>query len=463
MLKMIRNLPSLALIAGLSIGLGLATPVAAGMKGDTVSTNGHDFVIELNEGKLIRLDQEAESVFIANPAVADISVKSPKLIYLFGKAPGETSLFALDANENVIANMRVVVTHNLSRLQTALDRLVPNGNIVPISIDSGIILTGGVPTATEAEDARRLATHFIAETEEIINQLRITAPNQVNLRVRFAEVSREISNNLGFDFSALYAGADFSFGLFSQLQSVGELAVNNGIINGSLGNNFDLNLFIDALASDNLVTLLAEPNLTALSGETASFLAGGEFPIPVDQGDDSITIEFKQFGVSLAFTPTIIGENRISMRVRPEVSAIASLSLIPLTGFSIPTLSTRRAETTVELGSGQSFAIAGLFQDNTRQAAEQLAGLADLPILGALFRSEDFQRNESELVIIVTPYIVKPVNANQIVTPLDGFTRPQSEPGLVPVPTASASVIPLNQNLASQLGSSAGAAGFIVE
>ena len=196
----------------------------------------------------------------------------------------------------------------------------------------------------------------------------MTAPNQINLRVRFAEVSRQITNDLGFDWTALYASGDFAFGIASALNVAGD----NGFFNATPG-DLDLNLLIDALASDNLVTLLAEPNLTALSGETASFLAGGEFPIPVNQDENTITIEFKQFGVSLAFTPTIVGDSRISMRVRPEVSAIANLTDIPgLDGFQIPTLDTRRAETTVELGSGQSFAIAGLIQDGVRQAAEQL-------------------------------------------------------------------------------------------
>lgn len=441
------------------LGAFWATTAFAGMDGSSLGTSGQSLTVELNEGKLIRLNSEAESVFIANPGVADVSVKSPRLVYLFGKQPGETSLFAVDGNENVIANLRILVTHNLSRLKSALDRLVPMGSITPISVEGGIILTGQVPTGTHAEDARRLTAHFIAENEEVINQLAVTAPNQINLRVRFAEVARAISNDLGFDWSAAYMSGDFAFGIASALAVQGL----NGQGNVDSG-DFDLNLLIDALASDNLVSLLAEPNLTTLSGETASFLAGGEFPIPVNQSDDTITIEFKDFGVSLAFTPTILDDSRISMRVRPEVSAIANLQEIPgLVGFQIPTLDTRRAETTVELGSGQSFAIAGLIQDSARQAAEQLPGLGDLPILGQLFRSDSFQANESELVIVVTPYVVQPVNPDQIVTPLDALQKQQPEMGLNYSPVANSQVIPLQEGAAQQFGGSNASVGFIVE
>jgi len=436
----------------------LAPTAHADVDGSSLATEGRSLVVELNEGKLIRLNTDADSVFIANPEVADVSVKSPRLVYIFGRQPGETSLFAVDSDENVIANLRILVTHNLSRLQSGLNRLVPQGSISPISIEGGIILTGSVPTGSQAEDARRLATHFIGENEEVINQLAVTAPNQINLRVRFAEVSRQITNELGFDWQTAYSTGSIAFGLASGLDVSGA----QGFFQDT--GNPDLNLLIDAMAADNLVTVLAEPNLTTLSGETASFLAGGEFPIPVSQGDESITIEFKQFGVSLSFTPTIIGNTRISMRVRPEVSAIANLTTIPgLEGFQIPTLDTRRAETTVELGSGQSFAIAGLIQDGIRQAAEQLPGLADLPILGNLFRSDSFQRNESELVIVVTPYIVQPVNADQIVTPIEAMQKRQPEPSLGFTPVARSQIVPLDAGVVQPYGAGTGPAGFIVE
>jgi len=436
----------------------LPTSGQAAMQGSHVEATGDAFTIELNEGKLIRLNREASSVFIANPGVADVSVKSTRLVYIFGKAPGQTSLFAVDANENVIANMNIVVTHNLSRLQDSLDKLVPNGDIKAESIDGGILLMGTVENATQAEDARRLASHFISKDEEIINRLGVTAPNQINLRVRIAEVSRDIVNAFGLNWEVLYDGA-FSVGLTSV--NPYNTAANTLFGSGSTG-NWDINGLIDALATDSLVTLLAEPNLTALSGETASFLAGGEFPIPVAQDEDSITVAFKEFGVSLSFTPTLIGRGKISMRVRPEVSALSTEAQITLANFVIPSLTTRRAETTVELSSGQSFAIAGLIQDATRQAASKLPGLGDIPILGSLFQSDRFERNETELVIIVTPYIVQPVNPDQLSDPSKPFNDPQGEGDPATPYNTTVRTIPLRDANGDPEGDSR-PVGFIVE
>ncbi|MCZ6772804.1 MAG: type II and III secretion system protein family protein [Proteobacteria bacterium] len=448
------------LVGALAVLVAGLTPITshAAVDGSHVTTSGEDFTIELNEGKLIRLAREADSVFIANPAIADVSVKSTRLIYIFGKAPGETSLFAVDANENVIANMKIVVTHNITRLQASLDKLIPGGEVTAVSIEGGIILMGSVETGIQSEDARRLAAHFIGKTEEVINRLGVTSPNQINLRVRIAEVSRDVVNEFGLDWSALYDGS-FSVGLTSLNPFFA--GTNTLAGSGNIG-NLDLNVLIDALATDNLVTLLAEPNLTALSGETASFLAGGEFPIPVAQDDDSVTIEFKEFGVSLSFTPTLIGNGKISMRVRPEVSSLSNDAQLRLANFVIPSLITRRAETTVELASGQSFAIAGLIQDKTRQAASKLPGLGDIPILGALFQSDRFERNETELVIIVTPYIVKPVNPDQIADPVTPFNEPQGE-GDPPGPTTTTMrTIPLKSGNGTT-GNNSRPAGFIVE
>ena len=448
------------LVGALAILVAGLTPITshAAVEGSHVATSDEDFTIELNEGKLIRLAREADSVFIANPGIADVSVKSTRLIYIFGKTPGETSLFAVDANENVIVNMKIVVTHNISRLQASLDRMIPGGEVTAMSIEGGIILMGSVETGTQSEDARRLASHFIGEKEEVINRLGVTSANQINLRVRIAEVSRDIVNEFGLDWSALYDGS-FSVGLTSLNPFFA--GTNTLAGSGSIG-NLDLNVLIDALATDSLITLLAEPNLTALSGETASFLAGGEFPIPVAQDEDSITIEFKEFGVSLSFTPTLIGSGKISMRVRPEVSALSTDAQLRLANFIIPSLTTRRAETTVELASGQSFAIAGLIQDKTRQAASKLPGLGDIPILGALFQSDRFERNETELVIIVTPYIVRPVDPDQVANPVTPFNEPQGE-GDPPGPTTTTMrTIPLKSGSGTTENSSR-PAGFIVE
>ncbi len=427
----------------------------AALQGRAVPTNGDPIAIEIGEGQLLRLDRGMASVFIANPGIADVSAKSDRLLYLFGKAVGTTTLFALDNNDNVIANVQVNVTHSLKRLQSALNQLVPNGLVAASSVDGAIILSGSVETATEAENARRLAARFVGEGGEVINRLALTAPNQVNLRVRIAEVSREVINQFGFNWDVLYDGA-FQLGLQSFPPTAGVNAIFGG---GNIG-DVSIDGLIDALADDNLVTILAEPNLTAVSGETASFLAGGEFPIPVSQDEDTITVQFKQFGVSLAFTPTLLGRGRVSMRVRPEVSQLSTAVQVIAGGLSIPSLTTRRAETTVELSSGQSFAIAGLIQDNTRQENHKIPGLGDLPIIGALFNSDRFQRNETELVIIVTPFIVRPVDADQMRTPLEPYRTPpvaKNDEG----PTRR--TVPVDPAQASSLGGAPKNTGFILD
>jgi pilus assembly protein CpaC len=247
----------------------------------------------------------------------------------------------------------------------------------------------------------------------------VTAGTQVNLRVRIAEVSRTVTKELGFNWESLFNVGAFTFGLATGRDA---LTAGGNILRSATGaatlpigyrssnGRVDVNTVIDALAEDGLISILAEPNLTALSGETASFLAGGEFPIPVNQRDGQITIEFKQFGVSLDFTPSVLSGERISMKVRPEVSELTDEGAVMIEGLKIPALSVRRAETTVELGSGQSFAVAGLLQNNSRTVIQKVPGISDVPVLGGLFNSTRFQRNETELVIVVTPYLVTPVS-----------------------------------------------------
>ena len=410
-----------------ALAFGSAMPASAQ---EQVAVTGAKIQIERNEGTLIRIDQPAASVFVANPEIADVAVKSPRLIYVLGKKPGETTLYVVDENEKVLVSSTVVVVHNLSRLTEELRRVVPDGDVTPHSVDAGIVLDGAVATAAEAEDARRLATRFLSQGEEVIDHLAITAANQVSLRVRVAEVSRSVVKQLGIDWNAAINDAGFAFGFVTPA-----FATNFANVGAAtqIGSSFpfayhsdvvDLNALLTALSTEGLVSVLAEPNLTALSGETASFLAGGEFPIPVPQSDTSstITVTYKKFGVSLAFTPTLLADRRISLRVAPEVSALTNDGAVKLKDFVIPALTTRRAETTVELASGQSFAIAGLIQNNQRIDADKVPGLGDIPILGELFKSDRFQRQESELVILVTPYIVQPVSAPRMAAPTDATT-----------------------------------------
>jgi len=415
--------------------LSFVTFASPSLAKEVTAAQGAPIAIELNQGKLVRLDHAAATVFVADPDIADIQVKSPTIIYVLAKKVGETTLFAVDGQEHVLLDTAVTVTHDLTRLNTALKSLLPESNVSATSVDGGVILTGAVGSPIEAEDARQLSARFIGKDDTIINRLDVMGPAQVSLHVRMAEVSRAALKQFGFNWDSLFSAGPF----------IGALGIGNPVLGAGFGQflrnpdpsvdnaalalhsgSVSLNTVIDALASEGLVSILAEPNLTAVSGETANFLAGGEFPVPVPQTGQTgtsvaITIDFKQFGVSLSFTPTVLKNNLINLKVVPEVSQLSNTGAVQIEGFQIPALTTRRAETTVELGSGQSFAIAGLFQNDTTNNLSKFPGLGDLPVLGPLFRSDKFQRNETELVIIVTPYIVRPVSGMKMASPTDGL------------------------------------------
>ncbi len=417
-----------ALIAGFLAVLmtSLVTPPAD--SAEIIAAASATLQLEANRGRLVRLERAAATVFIANPDIADIQVKSPTLIYLMGKKPGQTTLFAVDAAEAVLANIEISVIHNLERLRKAVRDLHPEADIQVNSIDGAIIIDGIVESAAAAENVRRVAESFAGKPEAVINRLAVAAPSQVNLRVRVAEVSRDIDKQLGINWNAIGSIGGLSIGLVTANPFAANVATQTLNLGASVGKNWDLNAVVDAMEGEGLVKVLAEPNLTALSGETASFLAGGEFPILVPDSNGRVTIEFKKFGVSLAFTPTLTGGERINLHVRPEVSQLSNANSVTLNSFEIPSLVTRRAETTVELGSGQSFAIAGLLQNNVTHNINKFPGLGDIPVLGGLFRSDRFQREESELVILVTPYIVQPTaKAKLLAAPTDGFAPPDDK------------------------------------
>ncbi|MGP1393940.1 MAG: type II and III secretion system protein family protein [Inquilinaceae bacterium] len=411
--------PLIRLCSVLLVAAAMLTAAAPSQAVDFLGQDATPLTLSVSKGQLIRLDRPAASVFIADPAIADIEVMSPRMIYVFARAPGETNLFAIGEDDSLINNVRLTVFPDIDRLDQSIARLAPGSAVQVTPIDRSLMLTGRVGTGVEAADIGRLAGDYLADPAQVINRVHVDGATQVNLRVRIAEVSREVVREIGINWESLLSVGDFTFGLATgrdAFQVVDGLptVIRDGITDSILGqfrnDNLDINVLIDALERENLVNILAEPNLTATSGDTASFLAGGEFPIPVSQDDNEVSIEFKPFGVSLAFTPTVLGNGRINMRVRPEVSQLTSTGAITLDSLTIPALITRRAETTVELGSGQSFAIAGLFQANETEDSSGLPLLKDIPVLGLLFRSERFQRNETELVIVVTPYLVEPVS-----------------------------------------------------
>jgi len=416
-----RTLFSFLLVMGIMLSAmpAHATQVIAARQGKGIE-------MAVSQGRLVRLNGPASAVFVADSQIADIQVKSPRLVYLTALNPGQTTLYAVGDNEQVLLNMKVHVTHDLSGLRQSIQKLHPGLDVKVASINESIILDGMVENASVAESLRRLAASFTKDEAKVINRVGVIQPTQVNLRVRIAEVARDIDKQLGinWDFLGNIGKAAFSFDMANFFTAD---AGRNAIAGGYYG-AWSLTAMIEALENEGLITVLAEPNLTAMSGQTASFLAGGEFPIITGGDDDRVIIRFKEYGVSLAFTPTVLDGNRINLHVRPEVSQLTTMGSIslPLSGgvLEVPALSTRRAETVVELGSGQSFAIGGLLQNNIIHEVSKFPGLGDIPVLGRLFRSDRFRHNESELVIIVTPYLVKPVKSPDLMAPTDGLQTP---------------------------------------
>lgn len=424
-----------ALFAALALGgfvIGSASAPARAQAA-AIQTPQHALSVSASKGTLVRLDRPAASVFIADPKIADVQVRSPHLVYVLGVGAGETTLYAMDSADRVIYSASVHVSSNIEQVRKLLKAALPQAEIAAEPFNGMIMLSGVAPSPEAVAEAERLVKKLLGEQQVVINNVRTATPVQVNLQVKIAEVSRSLLKQVGVNIAAQDSTGGFMFGLWQGRNAINiteqgyEFLVREGTNTiGLAGNVFGLNAAaaIDALAEEGLVTVLAEPNLTALSGEMASFLAGGEFAIPMPAEDGRVLIEYKQYGVGLAFTPTVMSNNRIALRVRPEVSELSQAGAISVNGISVPGLTTRRAETTVELGSGQSFMIAGLLRNTTGQEINKIPVLGDLPILGALFRSDSFRRNETELVIIVTPYLVTPMDARDVRLPTDGYKAP---------------------------------------
>lgn len=392
-------------------------------------------LIDVDGATMIQLPEPARTVFIANPDIADIHVATPTSVLVYGRHAGATTVFAI-GESGTTGSYPVRVSRSAADLKAALQQEVPNANLRVTVAPEGITISGTVPTPREAERLRSVARQFVGEKQTLNVAVTVQGSTQVSLRVRVAEVSRNIDRRFGVNWGNLFNNGSIAVGLLTgrttmtnfgsfvpadPTNAYGSVGVayrgNSGQVNASA--------LIDALDQEGLATILAEPNLTASSGESANFLAGGEFPIPVPQGSQTVTVEYKRFGVSVEFTPVVLDGGRLSIRVRPEVSQLTTVGDLKLNNVEIPALTVRRAETTVEMASGQSFAIAGLFQNNASNMLQALPGLGDLPILGPLFRSTSFQRNESELVIIVTPYLVRPVSSpSDLQMPTDGLHYP---------------------------------------
>jgi pilus assembly protein CpaC len=455
-----RRLTATLLSAACAV-LPLATLPAAPANAQTVMRPAQDIVLSVGRGQLITVPGSMSDIFVANDSVADVQVKSARQLYVFGKSGGETTLYASNAAGDIVWSANVRVGSNIDSVDQMLALAMPEARISVATMGTNtVLLTGTVAAPEDAAEAERLVTAFVGEATNVVSRLKMATPLQVNLKVRFAEVSRSLTRTLGTNLTSADGTSGIQFGLgqgrnffnsfrpntitgvgnqpqiyIPDVNNPGKFVLVPGtsvnpISGGStlaLAGKFlglDLLGALDLAETDGLVTTLAQPNLTALSGETAEFLAGGEFPVPSSQGLGTTSVEYKKYGISLAYTPTVLANGRISIRVRPEVSELSAQGAVVLDNFTIPALTVRRAETTIELGSGQSFMIAGLLSNNAQNIINKTPGAGDLPILGNLFKSTNFQKGQTELVIVVTPYLVNPVDDKDIVLPTDGYQSP---------------------------------------
>lgn len=428
----------LALLAAVFM-LG-AAPVAwspaAWAQVPATAANQSGLIVEAGVGRVVTLPAPVANVFVSDPKVVEVRPASPTSLFVFGVAPGRTTIAALDAAGQTVRQFDITVRPSAAvatEAGQAVSKAVPKSNVRVEPQGRRMVVSGRAASPADAYVAHATAASHAAEGQTIDNQMRVGADVQVGLKVRIAEISRNVTRALGINWQAV-----------GNVGKIGvSLLTNNAIAAGAaagaashlMGNYTSggntVNGLIDALANDNLIRVLAEPNLVAMTGEPASFLVGGEFPVPIAQQGGTLTVEFKQYGIALAFVPTVLSPERIRIKVRPEVSQLTTQGSVQLgvgnNAITIPALTVRRAETTLELGSGQSFAMAGLLMDNSNQAINALPGIGELPILGTLFRSDSFVRNETELVIMVTPYIMRPVSdPAALKAPTDGI-RPPSD------------------------------------
>jgi pilus assembly protein CpaC len=398
--------------------------------------------LPLGIGKSIVIDlpRDIKDVLVADPKIANAVVRSAQRAYIIGAAVGQTNIVFFDAAGQQIAAYDIAVTRDLNGIRGALKQALPNADIRIEGLGEGVMLSGSVATPIEAQQAGDLATRLVGGADKVVNSIAVRGKDQVMLRVTVAEVARSIIKQLGIDLTA-----NLSYGTSAvTFNNSNPFTTNNGpLVSGnSLATSFggstpSVTATLRAMESAGVVRTLAEPNLTAISGESATFIAGGEFPIPTgvtcqttaagSVGQCAPSIAFKKFGVSLNFTPVVLTEGRISLHVMSEVSEVSTDNSINISGISVPSIKTRRAETTLEIPSGGAMAMAGLIQQQTKQAINGLPGLSTLPVLGALFRSTDFANNQTDLMVIVTPLIVRSVAPKDLSRPDDGFA-PASDP-----------------------------------
>lgn len=379
--------------------------------------------VKVAKGKpqTIKTNSPFYEIVIGDPEIANVNPLTDKSFYVLGNNLGTTGIALFDENKQLVGTVDIEVTLDTEKLASTIRDNVPNSAIEVKSANGRVVLSGSAGDAVAAETARNIASHFSGE-EDVINSVAITSSQQVQLNVRFVEINRQVGRELGTQISAAYMTPAGGISFNTRPKASGEPIIAQ-LLAGITAGNFSADVAIDALEDRGVARRLAEPNLIARSGERASFLAGGEFPIPVSEEDGKITVSYKKYGVSLDFTPTVLADGLISLDIEPEVSSIDQSSSYQVGNIAIPGFVVRRAKTSVDLKSGQSFMIAGLLQTTNDTSLQGIPGVSKAPVLGALFSSRAYQRRETDLVIIITPYLVKPVDpSKKMVTPADETT-----------------------------------------
>jgi pilus assembly protein CpaC len=420
------------ILAAGALGAALATtaltPAAAEVLRVATGQASSALNVPMNRAVVVESDVPFAELSIANPGIADISTLSDRSIYVLGKAPGRTTLTLLSPDGKLISNVDVHVTPDIAEFKERLQQILPGEQIEVRTANDGIVLSGTVSSTAKLDRALDLANRYAPD--RVSNLMVVGGTQQVMLKVRFAEMQRSVSKNLsaslgiGKDTGSVQGGIASGKNFTVTGNPPATTGGNGAMALGFTAGAFEFSVLLEALESKGMVRTLAEPNLTALSGQEAKFLAGGEYPIPVAAGDGLIGIEYKPFGVELNFTPVVVDGDIINLTINAAVSSIDSSAGITQNGFTVNAFKRRETSTTVEMRDGESFAIAGLLQDDFRDASGQVPWMGDIPIIGALFRSANYQRAQSELVIIVTPHLVTPVNGEALALPTDRVRIP---------------------------------------
>ena len=413
-------------------GLAPATPVAAADARVPVihvaASEATSRFIPLGIGKSVAIDLPADikDVLVADPKIANAVIRSSRRVYMIGVTIGQTNIFFFDADGKQIAGFDIAVTRDLNGVRAALKQMMPDSDIRIEGVGDGIMLSGSAASAAESQQAYDLASRLVGDGAKVVNGITVRGGDQVMLKVTVAEVQRDIIKQLGINLSGTlnYGAAVVNFNTNNPFSANGQAISTTGAVTSWK----NITATLQAMDRAGVIRTLAEPNLTAISGETASFLAGGEFPfVKGTSGPPDFTpqVDFKKFGVSLTFTPVVLSEGRISLKVMTEISELSTEGALSVPGgISIPSLKTRRAMTTVEIPSGGSLALAGMIQEQTKQSINGVPGLLQVPVLGTLFRSRDYINHQTELMVLVTPYVVHAVAQKQLSRPDDGFSDP---------------------------------------